>query len=178
LQWSQGEIQHQRSLSQLAFFRSSLCFLDILWVDCFEPCKANVSQDALKIDDCRLTWPDTWKIWNRSKTKFINSQSGIGLCKHLEWTLGSLGGSAVKNPLANREDTVDMGSNLESGTSPWGGTHSSIFLWESHGHRSLAGYSAHSGKKLHTTETTEQSALYHDQLLITQVLSFSNNPKV
>ena len=34
-----------------------LCFLDILWVDCFEPLKPNISQDALKIDES-VDWLD------------------------------------------------------------------------------------------------------------------------
>ena len=47
--------------------------------------------------------------------------------------MGFLGGSVVKNPPANTEDS----GPLEEGTA----THFSILPEESHGQRSLAGYS-------------------------------------
>ena len=60
-------------------------------------------------------------------------------------TLATWEGSVVKNPPANARDAGDTGSvsggmeedPLEEGMA----THSSILAWESHGQRSLGGYS-------------------------------------
>ena len=60
------------------------------------------------------------------------------------YTRGFPGGSVVKNPPANAEDTGDMSSIPGSGRSPGGGTGNPLHyscLEKSHGQRSLADYS-------------------------------------
>ena len=62
----------------------------------------------------------------------------------------------VKNPPVNAEDLRDMGSVPGPGRSLEEGmpTHSSILAWESHGQRSLAGYSPGGSKRIgHNLET-------------------------
>ena len=61
----------------------------------------------------------------------------------------------VKNPPASAGDIRDMGSIPGWGRSPGGGhaTHSSILAGESHGQRSLVGYSPWGLEELDTTET-------------------------
>ena len=62
----------------------------------------------------------------------------------------------VKKPTANAKDTGDVGSIPGSGRSPGGGSGDSpVFLpGESHGQRSLAGYSPRGWKESDTTEHT------------------------
>ena len=71
---------------------------------------------------------------------------------HLSW--GFPGGSVVKNPPANAGDAVRRrGLNLWVGKIPWRteGQPTSVFLpGESHGQRSLVGYSPWGSKELHT----------------------------
>ena len=61
----------------------------------------------------------------------------------------------LKNPSANAGDIRDMGSIPGWGRSPGGGhaTHSSILAGESHGQRSLVGYSPWGLEEFDTTET-------------------------
>ena len=61
----------------------------------------------------------------------------------------------LKNPPASAGDIRDMGSIPGWGRSPGGGhaTHSSILAGESHGQRSLVGYSPWGLEELDTTET-------------------------
>ena len=61
----------------------------------------------------------------------------------------------LKNPPASAGDIRDMGSIPGWGRSPGGGhaTHSSILAGESHGQRSLVGYSSWGLEELDTTET-------------------------
>ena len=62
----------------------------------------------------------------------------------------------VKNPPANARDIRDAGSIPGSGRSPGGGQPTPGFLpGESHGQRSLAGYSLGGCKEADTTEATE-----------------------
>ena len=65
----------------------------------------------------------------------------------------------VKNPPASAGDLGGTGSILESGRSWEKGmaTHSSILAGESHGQRSLAGYSPWGHKESDTTEVTEHT---------------------
>ena len=64
----------------------------------------------------------------------------------------------VKNPPANAGDARDVGSIPRSGRGQEEAleeemaTHSSILAWESHGQRSMAGYSPWGPKELDTTE--------------------------
>ena len=67
--------------------------------------------------------------------------------------LGSLGGSAVKNPPANAGDLRDMGSIL-GGEDPLEEGISSILAWRIHGQRSLVGYSPWGYKESDMTEVT------------------------
>ena len=62
----------------------------------------------------------------------------------------------VKNPSANAGDLRHVGSNPEVGRSWEEGiaTHSSILIGESHGQRSLAGYSPWGRKESDTNEVT------------------------
>ena len=61
----------------------------------------------------------------------------------------------VKNLPANAGDVGDVGSIPGLGGSPEGGQHTLVFLpRESHGQRSLAGYSPWGRKELDTTEAT------------------------
>ena len=61
----------------------------------------------------------------------------------------------VKNLPANAGDVRDVGSIPGLGGSPEGGQHTLVFLpRESHGQRSLAGYSPWGRKELDTTEAT------------------------
>ena len=61
----------------------------------------------------------------------------------------------VKSPPANAGDIRDMGSIPGSGRSPEGGYSNPEFLpGESHGQRSLVGYSPWSHKEVDTTEVT------------------------
>ena len=61
----------------------------------------------------------------------------------------------LKNPPASAGDIRDMGLIPGWGRSPGGGhaTHSSILAGESHGQRSLVGYSPWGLEELDTTET-------------------------
>ena len=61
----------------------------------------------------------------------------------------------LKNPSANAGDIRDMGSIPGWGRSPGGrhATHSSILAGESHGQRSLVGYSPWGLEEFDTTET-------------------------
>ena len=71
------------------------------------------------------------------------------------YTRGFPGGSVVKNPPANAEDTGDMSSIPGSGRSPGGGNGNPLHyscLEKSHGQRSLADYSPQSCKESDTTE--------------------------
>ena len=62
----------------------------------------------------------------------------------------------VKNPPANARDMRDAGSIPGSGRFPGGGQPTPGFLpGESHGQRSLAGYSLGGCKEADTTEATE-----------------------
>ena len=62
----------------------------------------------------------------------------------------------VKNPPANARDIRDAGSIPGSGRSPGGGQPTPGFLpGESHGQRSLLGYSLGGCKESDTTEATE-----------------------
>ena len=67
----------------------------------------------------------------------------------------------VKKPPANAEDTGDVGSIPGSGRSPGGGGGDSpvFLLGESHGQRSLAGYSPWGWKESDTTERTCTSSI-------------------
>ena len=69
---------------------------------------------------------------------------------------GFPGGSVVKNPPANVGDAGDKGLIPESGRSPGegnGNPFTPVFLpRESHGQRSLAGYSPQGRKELDVTE--------------------------
>ena len=70
---------------------------------------------------------------------------------------GFLGGSAVNNRPANARDLGDQGSVTGLGRSSGGGTSQPtpvLLPGESHGQRSLAGYSLQSHKDLDTTEAT------------------------
>ena len=64
----------------------------------------------------------------------------------------------VKNPPANVGDSRDSGSTPESGRSPGGGNGNPltpVFLpGESHGQRSLVGYSPYGHRDSDTTEVT------------------------
>ena len=61
----------------------------------------------------------------------------------------------VKNPLANAGDVRDAGLIPGLGRSPGGGQPTSVFLpGESHGRRSLVGYSPWGHKESGTTEAT------------------------
>ena len=62
----------------------------------------------------------------------------------------------VKNLPNNAGGIRKAGSIPGSGRSPGGGnaSHSSIFAWRSHGHRSLVGYSPYGRKESDTTEAT------------------------
>ena len=89
---------------------------------------------------------------------------------------GFPGSSVVKNLLANAEDTGEAGSTpemedpLEEGMA----THSSILAWESHGQRSLVGYSIQGGKELDTTEATEHASCTEK---MNNILTYQNNPQ-
>ena len=69
----------------------------------------------------------------------------------------------VKNPPDKAGDARDVGSIPRSGRGQEEAleeemaTHSSILAWESHGQRSLVGYSIQGGKELDTTEATEHT---------------------
>ena len=67
----------------------------------------------------------------------------------------------VKNPPANVGDSRDSGSTPESGRSPGGGNGNPltpVFLpGESHGQRSLVGFSPQGCKELDMTEATEHA---------------------
>ena len=66
-----------------------------------------------------------------------------------------VGGSEVKNPSASAGDTGDVGVNPWVGKIPWSRKQqlTPVFLLgESHGQRSLAGYSPWGHKELDTTE--------------------------
>ena len=66
-----------------------------------------------------------------------------------------VGGSKVKNPSASAGDTGDVGFNPWVGKIPWSRKQqlTPVFLpGESHGQRSLAGYSPWGHKELDTTE--------------------------
>ena len=62
----------------------------------------------------------------------------------------------VKNLLSNSGDKKEMGSILgqEDPLEEGMAIHSSILAWESHGQRSLVGYSPQGYKDLDTTEVT------------------------
>ena len=65
------------------------------------------------------------------------------------------GGSVVKNPPSNAEDSGDAGSIPGLGRSPGGGNDNPLqysFLGKSHGQRSLVGYSPWDHKELDTAE--------------------------
>ena len=67
---------------------------------------------------------------------------------------------AVKNPLANAGDIRDVGSIPGSGRSPWrrAWQPTQVFLpGESHGQRSLVGYSAWGAKE---SDMTEHLSIY------------------
>ena len=69
--------------------------------------------------------------------------------------LGSLGGSVVNNPSANAGDLRDMGSILGGEDPLEEGISTPVFLpGESHGQRSLAGYSPWGCKESDMTEVT------------------------
>ena len=71
------------------------------------------------------------------------------------YTRGFPGGSVVKNPPANAEDTGDMSSIPGSGRSPGGENGNPLHyscLEKSHGQRSLADYSPRGCKESDTTE--------------------------
>ena len=71
------------------------------------------------------------------------------------------GGSVVKNPPANAEDTGDSGSIPGLGRSPGGGNGNSLqysCLEKSHGRRSLEVYSPSGRKELDTTEHVDTLA--------------------
>ena len=79
------------------------------------------------------------------------------------YTRGFPGGSVVKNPPANAEDTGDMSSIPGSGRSPGGENGNPLHyscLEKSHGQRSLAGYSAWGCK-----ETGLRSTYTHGQYM-------------
>ena len=66
----------------------------------------------------------------------------------------------VKNSPANAGDIRDVGSFPGPGISPGGGNGNPLPVFlpgESHGQRSLAGYSPWGHKELNTTEATSQS---------------------
>ena len=65
--------------------------------------------------------------------------------------MGFLGGSVVKNPPDNPEDS----GSLEEGTA----THFSILPEESHGQRSLAGYSPQGHRELDMTEVIQHTCI-------------------
>ena len=69
--------------------------------------------------------------------------------------VGFVGGSEVKNPSASGGDTGDVGFNPWVGKIPWSRKQqlTPVFLpGESHGQRSLAGYSPWGHKEFDTTE--------------------------
>ena len=69
-----------------------------------------------------------------------------------------------KEPACNSGDAGDMGLIPGSGRSPGGGHSSPVFLpGESHGQRSLAGYSPWGHKESDMTEVTEHSIAQHIQ---------------
>ena len=78
------------------------------------------------------------------------------MCVHIHtYTYGCPGGSVSKESACNTRDIKDMGSIPGSGRSPrkGNGNPTPVFLpGESHGQRSLAGYSPWGRKELDTTE--------------------------
>ena len=67
--------------------------------------------------------------------------------------MGFLGGSVIKNPPANAEDTSSI-PGREDALKKEMTTHSSILAWEIHGQRSLVDYSPFGCKESDTTEAT------------------------
>ena len=65
----------------------------------------------------------------------------------------------VKSPPASAGHTGEAGSTPGSGRSPEQGTaaHSSILAWETHGQRSLTGYSSQGHRESDTTEVIQQA---------------------
>ena len=69
-----------------------------------------------------------------------------------------------KEPACNSGDAGDMGLIPGSGRSPGGGHSNPVFLpGESHGQRSLAGYSPWGHKESDMSEVTEHSIAQHIQ---------------
>ena len=94
-------------------------------------------------------------------------------------------GSGVKNPSANAQDAGDAGSIPGSGRSPGEGNSNSLqysCLGESHGQRSLAGYSQRGHRESDTTGNTgttycymKESKVQDPHLVVQRLLPLSNN---
>ena len=68
--------------------------------------------------------------------------------------------TVIKNLSASAGDMRDVGSIPGSGRSPAGGQSTSVFLpGESHGQRSLVGYSPWGHRELDTTEATKYACV-------------------
>ena len=82
---------------------------------------------------------------------------------HISDLTGVRGSSVGKEPACNAGDARDMGSTPRLGRSPWrrAWQPTPVFLpEESHGQRSLAGYSPWGRTESGTTEATERSAAH------------------
>ena len=110
---------------------------------------------SIKSDQC---WPEQWH--SASLFGYTANPSLPGTFEKADFFWKDnckmpLLGSVVKNLPATARDTEDMSLSPGSGRSPGGGNGNLLHYFlpgESHGQRSLVGYSPRGHKKRHTTE--------------------------